>query len=791
MEKAKRVTTSARWWDLPAAIILLVILTTAFSRLIATEWTRGLVVTRYITYIGLIAGLAIGQSRFSPRVAAFFAFAYGLFVVPWRLGMLMGEAILWDERLISMGGRLQVIITQLSKRQAVTDSFLFLVLMGILFWVLTVHAGYTLTRYANPWRIIIPTGVALVLIHSYDAYLTSRAWYLIVFLFFSLILVARLVYLHNRSRWTKTNTYIPPYIGVDFVRIALVATIALLLLSWTTPALADSLPQAQDVWTRLKQPWNEMRNTLDNAFASLRSTVGIVSDYYGPNLSLGRGTQLTDRQVFTVLVPEDIPDGVRLYWKARNYDTYQGGWSSTLLATELVDSNSFDLKFPDSEDNAPGQFPFTFRTASPVSTLLTPHQTVWVSRPVKLELEYNDQGEADLATIRATPPIRAGEQYDVRSSFNSVSIAAMKNAGSDYPTWVTEKYLQLPETITPRTRDLASQLATGKETPYDVAVAVTNYLRQNIEYSETIPALPTDQDLVDWFLFDFKQGFCNYYATSEIVLLRAAGIPARLAVGYAQGEPVEGTNAFVVLQRDSHAWPEVYFPGIGWVEFEPTVSQPAIIHPSGETNNNGPEPGSNPNQSELDRGDNFNDTLLRELEDANRATARAATTRAIGAGGAIIGLIVVLVLIALPLIRKNRLYERLPNIPISLESSLRRFGLQPPAFLLEWALRARLSPLARSYHEINAALKRLGKKPALTDTPAERVASLEHELPPAGSPAHKLLAEYQSATYSQDYHPDMNIAQQTSKEIRAVSLRAWFQRLISREGDGKSASRHS
>lgn len=779
MKNIKVKTTGTRWWDIPAAILLLVLMTTAFSRLIATDWTRGLVVTRYITYIGLFAGLAIGQSRFSAKTAAFLAFAYGLFVVPWRLGLLMGEGILWDERLISMVGRLQVIITQLMNRQAVTDSFLFLVLMGMLFWVLSIHAGYTLTRHANPWRIIIPTGAALVLIHSYDAYLTSRVWYLIVFLFFSLILVARLVFLQNRSRWSNTNTYIPPYIGADFVRIALVATVALLLLSWTTPALADSIPQAQEMWTRLKQPWNEMRNTFDNAFASLRSTVGIVSDFYGPNLSLGRGTQLTDRQVFSVLIPEGLPEGARLYWKARNYDRYEGGWSSTLLATELVDPNTFNIEFPDLGDDAPGLYQFTFRSASTVSTIFSPHQAVWVSRPVKLELDYNDNRKADLATIRATPPIRAGEQYDVRSSLNNISITALINAGTDYPEWVTERYLQLPATITPRTRALAEQLAAGKETPYDVVVAVTDYLRQNIEYSETIPSLPADQELVDWFLFDFKQGFCNYYATSEVVLLRAVGIPARLAVGYAQGRSVDGTNAYIVQQRDAHAWPEVYFPGIGWVEFEPTVSQPPIILPLGETSIADPEPQSSSALPDQDRGDNLRDDPQRALDRERQAAARAATTRAIGMGGAIIGLVVVLVLIFLPTIRRKRLHERIPNIPVALESTLRRVGLQPPAFLMAWARRARLSPLARYYHEINSALNRLGNSPTLTATPAERVASLENELPPASSPAHRLLAEYQSATYSQDYHPDMDIAQKSSKEIRSISYRAWLQRLVS------------
>ena len=247
MDKKSIASPRDRWWDLPAAFLLLILLTTAFTRLIVTEWTSGLIVTRYIAYLAAVAGLALGQSRFSPKITAIFATLFGLFVVPWRLGMLMGEGILWNERLVSMGGRLQIIVTQLAQKRAVTDSFLFLVLMGFLFWAICVFASYSLTRYANPWRVILPIGAALVLIHSYDSYMANRAWYLVIYLFFSLILVTRLVYLQNHSRWKKNNTYVPPYLGLDFIRIALAATALILLLTWTTPALADSIPQAQEI----------------------------------------------------------------------------------------------------------------------------------------------------------------------------------------------------------------------------------------------------------------------------------------------------------------------------------------------------------------------------------------------------------------------------------------------------------------------------------------------------------------------------------------------------------------
>jgi transglutaminase-like putative cysteine protease len=777
MDSAPSTTYNKRWWDLPAAFLLFIIMSTAVYRISATEWTDGLHVTRTITYLGLIAGLALGQSRFSPRIAFLFAFFFGAFVVSWRLGMLMGTGVLWNERLLSMSGRLGTILTQLYTRQVVTDSFLFLVLMGLLFWALSSYAGYALTRYANPWRVILPTGLAMVLIHSYDSYEPSRIWYLIAYLFFSLILVARLVYLHNHNRWQSTNTYVPPYLGLDFVRIALAATVLLLLLTWTTPALADTLPAAQDVWQKIKQPWNDVRNTFDNAFASLRSTVGIVSDYYGPNLSLGRGNRLTDTEVFTVFVPVDKPQGIRYYWRARVYDEYDMGWRSTLLSTELVDPDTFRIRYSDMGENAPGEYSFAFRVATSLANLIFPSQVTWVSRPVKLELEYNFDGEADISSIRATPPVRAGETYNLRASFNQPTVLAMRRSGEVYPEWVTARYLQLPESITPRTIQLAEAIAGDAETPYDAVVAVTSYLRNNIEYSETVPALPPDQELVDWFLFDLKQGFCNYYATAEVVLLRALGIPARIAVGYAEGEPLDVTPAYTVRQRDSHAWPEVYFPGIGWVEFEPTVSQPEILRLSGAESESDSAV-STPNFPQP-----LDDQLLGSSRDpelrAQGTSPFSTPAAAVGISIALLVLVILLVFLLIPLARRKHWAERLPMLPVVLEKGFVRIGLQPPSFLKNLALRARLSPLARAYQEINAALARLGNQPSPTATPAERTQTLAQVLPPAGQPANRLLGEYQAAVYSRSYTPDLPSAQKDSGVIRSLSYRAWFQRLLS------------
>ena len=761
-----------RWWDLPSVLLLLIILTLAFTRLTVTQWAENLDITRQIVYLGLVAGLALGYSRFSPRLTALFGLVYGIFIVTWRLGLTLKGDIAWTERLQSLAGRLRVIFSYLSQQRAVPDNLLFLLLMSALFWFISLYASYTLIRHANPWVAALPSGLTIVMIHTYDP-TPRRVWYLVIYLFLTLLLVARLYYVGQRRRWEQNRTYMPSYLGTDIIRFALVACLVLVALSWSTPALAKALPAAKNSWDRVVTPrWNNARNVFENAFSSLRSTIGLTGEYYGPNLSLGRGTFLGDIVIFTVQTATPPPQGMRYYWRARVYDTYNESWSSTLQTGVALDAQGINLKFPDMADNPPGDTSFTFYLNRPIATILAPNQPVWLSRLSRAELAYNPDGTADLGSLRATPSLRAGEIYSVRSSLNVVSVAKLREAGHDYPEWVKERYLQLPETITPRTRQLASQIAEGKETPYDVAQAVTNYLRENYKYSETVPLLPTDQDLVDWFLFDLKQGFCNYYASAEVILLRSAGVPARLAVGYAQGENVDNPEFYTVRQRDAHAWPEVYFPGIGWIEFEPTVSQPAIVRPQ-EIN------GSDNPLNPINQGLSLNNLepeppLRRETSAENLSLAEIWKTRL--AVILAVGLSLVLIALLVPLIRKRQYHKKLPLLPIFLEKAMMRVGLKPPRFLRELALMASLSPLERAYQQINLALVRLGRRPAPMLTPAERADSLIEKLPPTRDPAQIVLSEYHRAAYSPKANADQLSAQLAGDEIRRLSFRAIIRR---------------
>jgi transglutaminase-like putative cysteine protease len=799
MKDSSKKTEHIRWWDLPAALLLIAALITAAIRLNATHWTEDLSLVQNVAFLGAVVGLALGQSRFSSGTTRFFAIAYGIFLVPWQLGLTLGEGIQWSERLVSINNRLMITIDQLVQQKPVTDNLFFLFLMASLFWTLSVYAGYNLTRHANAWRAILPTGIAVIIIHAYDSFFTIRTWFLAGYLFFALLLIARLHFLVQQDRWKQSGSYLPPYLGLDFIRTALLATAIIVMFSWTAPALASAVQPAEQVWLQITKPWRSVRDRMSNAFSSLQASVGVVTDFYGDTMPLGRGNPLSDAVVMTVEAPPRVAAGVRYYWRDKVYDYYDGSWVSTFPVNQPLGPNKSELELPDYEGRTTSTF--TIKTNQPIKNLHTPSQPVWISRPAEAKLAINPDGTVDLGQLNADSILYPGEVYEVEASLTAATSTQLREAGTDYPDWVEERYLQIPDTITPRTKELATRIAEGFDNPYDIAQAVTIYLRTNLEYSETVPPQPANQEPVDWVLFDLQKAFCNYYATAEIVLLRSLGIPARMAMGYAQGErlsrqpdavptlgprgdnvPQELTtpDLYTVRHRDAHAWPEVYFPNIGWVEFEPTASQLEIFRPSGELPDENPT--SNDALSQEEEMRRNMESLREEMfqQDRGGVGAFSQTNSGLRIPSVVwFGLGALGLTIAAYFARRVRKIRGSPPIPVQIESSLLHVGIKPPNLLRYWVRYATLSPLTKSYLEINRALKRLGSAPKPNDTPGERGTVLKRLLPEADNSILVLLNEYQTATYG-PLSGDSQTARQASIKIRNLSFLALIKRFLAR-----------
>ena len=168
-------------------------------------------------------------------------------------------------------------------------------------------------------------------------------------------------------------------------------------------------------------------------------------------------------------------------------------------------------------------------------------------------------------------------QYEAHSLIPTPPQAALRKAGTDYSTDIRGRYLQLP-TLDPRIPELMKQITAHADNPYDKAGSIESYLRSHYGYTLDLSG-PPPADPLAYFLFQKRAGHCEYFATAMTVMLRSAGIPARYVNGFLTGEYNSVGGDFVVRASDAHSWVEAYFPGFGWLTFDPTP--PADDKPPG------------------------------------------------------------------------------------------------------------------------------------------------------------------------------------------------------------------
>jgi len=764
----------ACWWDFPAAAVLFIALLTSAERLVAAGWTPGLESAAFLAALGALLGLALGASHFRRGTASLLAIGYSLFLVLWVIGARLYDGIGWGERLVSLGGRLAAAFLLFLERQPVKDPILFIAFSCVTFWTLSLFSAYSLTRHARYLAATLPAGIILFLIQLFDPFVQERVGFLAFYLFLCLVLFGRLNYLRRRSFWQEQHIRLSSESVTDLNSTMLVAAAALIFLAWVAPSPAHPIEAVGRLWGRVTKFWQPVLDDLGNAVAGLEGrTIGVSYDYYGDTLELGRNAATGDTVIFTVLAtsPKEAP---RYYWRVRIYDQYEKDeWSSSSPSSRDSSPDQPPLTLPDVGGVNAAEY--TFKSNQPlITTLFTPPNPVWFSRPGKLLFVRASETSLEPLMFRADPAIRAGETYQVKSLDYNPTEKQLRETGMDYPAWVAERYLQLPENLSARVIELAQELTRNEATPYDKAEAVTDYLRNEIRYTKTMPEPPFGRNTLEWFLLDYKEGYCNYYATSEVILLRAVGIPARLAVGFAQGEwDVAQPDLWTVRIKDAHAWPEVYFPGAGWVQFEPTASQPPLYRPSGV------EAESNTLIPQKPKAEEAGDELPAEgggnAQDQATSAGSVRSWLLIWWHAGLLGLALAAVVLLGILAWRYRRRRVVPiPAPIRLKATLERLSLTPPRWLERWAYLAALTPMERVFGAVYRSLRRLGGPSSPSRTPAEAAAALAGLLPEAAAAIQILLSEYERSLYSLragHIHPARRAAATIRKEASRAALR--------------------
>ncbi|WP_138004892.1 transglutaminase family protein [Halalkalirubrum salinum] len=243
------------------------------------------------------------------------------------------------------------------------------------------------------------------------------------------------------------------------------------------------------------------------------------------------------------------------YWRTASYDRYTGdGWVRT------GESSAYD----ESLSGPPGETRELTQRIRAESTM-TALPAAW--RPERVSGVEDRTQVTETGDLQLGEPIGAGDEYVVVSQRPDADSDELQAAGTAYPAEVRSRYTQLPETTPDRVGAFTADLTEDDETPYEVAQTVETYLRTEREYSLSVTR--PEGDIADAFLFEMDAGYCTYYATTMVTMLRTQGIPARFVTGYSQGQQVED-DTWVVRGQNAHAWVEVYFPGHGWIAFEPT-----------------------------------------------------------------------------------------------------------------------------------------------------------------------------------------------------------------------------
>jgi transglutaminase-like putative cysteine protease len=786
--------------DITSLIIVTVLLLTAPLALNVADWPLSMGVVLPVTFGSLIFGLFLARSQFNELLALVISGTYGLcFVVLTTAIHLEGgvttgvygvfiRTVNWIADALSGG------INQ--------DDLVFTMLVATLFWFLGYNATWHTFRLDRVWRVILPPGMILIttiVFYTGDAGLDI---YLIVFLFMAMLLIVRSNLDAREWDWYVNGVRAPRYLRRQFLQVGAVLALVTLLAGWIVPS-AD-LEERLDSFQQFLQsdPFSDMAEFWNRLFSPIEAQGPTTTDYYGgDSLNLSGAIRLGEQTVFYV----DAPPTRRYYWRSRIFDTYDHGeWTHASEFRVRSDRVPFDVVLEPSAAREAVRQEFTMALNSRL--IYTAPQPLQVHLPTRTDLFYtaaeSDPDRAmNVSVIRPLQVIRRGDSYTAASMVSTASAHQLRTTGTDYPDWVRRLYFYVSPSVTPRTIQLARQIVTDAEatTVYDQAKAIESFLRAHITYNESIPRPPSGQDPVDWVLFDYREGYCNYYASAMAVMLRSLGIPARMAAGFAQGTYDAEEGVYVVTERDAHTWVEVYFPGYGWIEFEPTSAQAPLEREGDDdfsqdvfappqpspTPTPSPTPESSPTPDEMELSPPPPEDQQSAFDPPTPTPTFTPTPTPTPT--------------ATPVIVPTQPAPIDPQPQSPLALILPALGLLLGVILLflllfaiatfiwwwwEWRGMRGLSPVARAYARLERYVGLLGIHLRSEETPEERRRHIVRDLPSAERPVTAITRLYTTERYGPGLrHPaeaqrNMEVAEHAWSTARGNILQRWLRRFV-------------
>ena len=767
-------------WDGVAGISLILIIFLSAYSLELTYWTYNLNRVTILALLGLFIGLFLGLSSFSGKVARFLSGLYGIVFLFLQLVISLNGSAFWVERVDNYLLRFSTSADQLIRNIPLEDGILFLTVAGFLYCFLGINLGFRFIRLKKSWVSFIAIVFFFYLIQFYLP--ISQRNYLFISLYSLLIFVylGRQYYLAKKSGWELQGIKADKEISTYFIKLILSFTLILVLVSWGFPLIIQKVSNSKsDSLTSLKpHEYSTSWEILQNFFYPLRQQSGFGEGYLPEILALGTSRSLKDDEAFYVKAPDEFSYSGRYYWKGRAYDFYENGlWQSKDV--EIQHSASIEVKPYQAKTTSIGLFSFTYKY--PREIVFTPQIVLKVEREADLIYFPINEDSQDVLSIVDNQLIHKDEQLDILGGYYSPDWDLLLNSSLGYPEWITPKYLQLPVNFSERIISLAQEISSEKATGIEKALAITNYLRNTLRYKDFVD-IPQGSDPIEWFLFEGREGFCNYFSTADALMLRSVGIPARVVIGYTQGERVSGKDEFLVRIKDSHSWVEAFFPESGWVILEPTPSQPGVDLNKPIMNTEVNDLGKLENLSLGDSNQLQNPDLkfFSGINEKYGAKTREVQLKVTPRNKLLVwiigsGLLIVLIFSFMYgiFIRKKPIL-----LPLILEKNMVLKGRKVPIWLEKWADYEKLPGYQKAYQNLHLLsrifLFRMEKNP----TPKELFNELSRNLLADNQSTEIFLDKYQKLTYGKLKDDSLEEYYQNYHQLLCLILRSWKEKWI-------------
>jgi len=578
---AGRLTFLRSWEEWITFGLLGVALFAVMSSIEAADWVDEMPSLAAAAGVGLLTGWVLAHLAVRAWVLHLAGIGSGLVVVA---GMVLQTMRLADPVLhAGLRGRWSELWARnadwfeaLRSGGISSDPLPFVLLMTLLAWALGYLAAWSVGRWRNPWLALVPGGIVLLTNISYLPGQPAR-WFM-VFLFAALLLFARVQLTRAAERGRGEGAEVPDFISLEVLHITWWVGLLLLGGAWLLPVGAHLGP-FEGVWERVSAPVTDRTDRLGRAFVGVGSKRPTIVHGSPDALPLQGKLTLSEEPLLRVEAPEE------LYLRFASFDTYTAeGWTVSGTQREPVPELPFDEASAFGTAATRDQFraPLTVRVT--IDQSFAERRLVTAGEPLTADRRSELVTGAAPADLLGIAPAERVNDSDTYTTVGTISLApeqALIVAGANYPAWVRERYLALPEHLPPDVAQLARAVTAGADSPYVAARLIEQFLREQYPVDLAIDRPPPRADAVAYFLFDARRGYFDYHASAMAVMLRTLGVPARVSVGFAldDADLDAETKQYVVSEERAWAWPEVYFPGFGWVEFNPTPGRSLVVRP--------------------------------------------------------------------------------------------------------------------------------------------------------------------------------------------------------------------